>query len=95
MEESLKKDRIQRLEKKLTETFIDEVNGLDEKGLRDKVVTLSKEIEDIERAKEADADLAALKDRVKELAGAYSDAKKDKSNKLKYVLFLLEEKGKL
>lgn len=95
MEESLKKDRIQKLERKLTETFIDEVRGLDEKGLRDKIVNLSKEIEDIDRAKEADADLAALKDKVKELAGAYFDAKKDKTNKLKYVLLLLEEKGKL
>lgn len=95
MEESKRKNTLEKLMKKLSESFVDDVKVADEKTLRDKIVQLSKEIEDIEEAKKADATLNSLREQVKDLAGAYKDAKKEKTDRLKYVILTLEERGKL
>jgi len=95
MEESKRKATIEKLNKKLPESFIDDVKVADEKSLRDKIVQLSKEVEDIDETKKSDPTLNTLKEQLKDLAGGYRDAKKDRTDRLKFILLTLEERGKL
>lgn len=46
-----------------------------------------------ERLRDADENLTAAKAVVKDLAGAYKDAMKYQTAKIKYALFCLEQKG--
>lgn len=95
MDQPTRKNTLERLMKKLAESFVDDVRVSDEKTLRDKIVQLSKEIEDIEEAKKTDANLNSLREQVKDLAGAYKDAKKEKTDRLKYIILTLTERGKI
>jgi hypothetical protein len=95
MEDSKKQDLFDKLTKKLAESFVDEVRGLDEKSLRDRVVTLSKELEDVRDEQKEDKTLNALKEQLKDLNGGYNDLKKEKTNRLKYLILTLENRGKL
>ncbi len=95
MEESKRKATMEKLNKKLPESFIDDVKVADEKNLRDKIVQLSKEVEDLDDTKKSDPTLNALKEQLKDLAGGYRDAKKDRTDRLKFILLTLEERGKL
>lgn len=84
--------RIDKLEKKLTDTFVAEARTSSKDKLEEKIVTLSKEIEAIEDAREADTKLTVAKEMVKDLAGAYGDARKEKKAKLTYILLTLKQK---
>lgn len=95
MEQGKRQKALEKLESKLTETFVDEVKTASEQRLRDLVVQLSKEIEEIEDHKESDPELKSLKEQLKELSAPYRDAKANKRNGLKYVLLVLEERGKI
>lgn len=95
MEKTKKAVALEKLSKQLSEVFVDEVRAADVKALKEKIVQLSKEIEDIEEAKKSDTRLNTLKEEIKDLAGAYRDAKKEKAARLKYVILTLEERGDL
>lgn len=95
MEEQKRRDTLDKLENSIEETFVDEVRVADEKLLRDKIVNLSKEIEDVEESKRTNTTLNSLKEQMKDLSGGYKDLKKQKNARLKYVILTLEERGKL
>lgn len=95
MEDSKRKDLIEKLNKKLPESFVDDVRAADEKSLRDKIVELSKQVEDVVESMKNDNTLNSLKEQVKDLSGGYNDVKKEKRSRLKYILLTLEERGKL
>lgn len=95
MEESKRQATLEKLQKHLAESFVDDVRVADEKAMRDKIVQLSKELEDHDEIKKNDSTLNALKEQVSDLNGGYKDARKEKSNRLKYVILTLEERGKL
>ena len=95
MEESKRDVEMDKLVKKLPESFVDDVRASDEKTLRDKVVNLSSELEEAIETQKSDATLNALKEQLKDLNGGYNDVKKEKRNRIKYVLMTLESRGKL
>ncbi len=95
MEESKVAARLEKLVKKLPDSFLDDVKISDEKTLRDKIVALSKEIEDVKETQKADRTLSALKEQLKDLNGGYNDLKKEKTNRLQFIILTLEERGKL
>lgn len=95
MEESKRKSTMEKLTKKLPDSFLDDVKVADEKSLRDKIVQLSKEVEDCDEEKKNDSKLNALKEQLKDLNGGYKDARKDRTDRLKYIILTLEERGKL
>lgn len=95
MEESKRKDTLDKLNKKLPESFVDDVRVADEKSLRDKIVELTKEIESVNDAMESDTKLQVLKEQVKDLSGGYTDVKKEKRNRLKFIILTMQERGKL
>jgi hypothetical protein len=95
MEESQNALKMQKLEKQLEETFVDEVRAASNENLMDRVINLSKEVEDNQNDKKNDGKLNSLKDDVKALAGGYNDLIKDKKKRIQLILLLLEERGKL
>jgi hypothetical protein len=95
MEESRRDAEMDKLVKKLPESFVDDVRASDEKTLRDKIVNLSSELEEAVETQKADSTLKALKEQLKDLNGSYNDVKKEKRNRIKYVLMTLESRGKL
>jgi hypothetical protein len=95
MEESKRKAVMEKLNKKLPESFQDDVKVADEKTLRDKIVSISKSVEDLDEEKKNDAKLNALKEQLKDINGGYKDARKDLTDRLKYIILTLEERGKL
>jgi polynucleotide 5'-kinase involved in rRNA processing len=86
---------MEKLMKKLPDSFVSSVRAGDERTLKDLVVNLSKEIEDVREQQKEDSTLNALKEKMKDLNGGYQDVKKEKTNRLKFILMSLESKGKL
>ena len=95
MEETKRKATLEKLSKKIEETFVDDIRTADEKNLRDKIVQISKQLEDHDETKKNDGTLNNLKEQVADLNGGYRDARKEKSDRLKYVILTLEERGNL
>jgi uncharacterized coiled-coil DUF342 family protein len=84
-----------KLEKKLEETFVDSVRSLSEGEMKDKVVSLSQELEKVSQMQKEDVKLNELKDQLKDFNGGYNDSKKEFKKRIQYLLLLLESKGKL
>ena len=82
-----------KLEKKLGADLSVELGKSSNDRLKELIVNLSKEIEQIEQERDADAKLQELKEMLKDLNGGYSDAKKDRKIRLQYCLMLLQERG--
>lgn len=61
--------------------------------LKKMIVTAEGNIFDIEKAKEKDAELQSAREKSRGLAAPYNDAKNAQTAKIKYILFLLDEKG--
>lgn len=73
--------------------FADEVNGLSVDALNAKLAQLAKDGEAVEDAKEADEELARIRDEAKLMADPYRDARKVLRLKSRYVINLIKEKG--
>lgn len=82
-----------KLEKKIGADVAKEMQASDGAKLKEVVVSLSKDIENIETAKADDGKLNTLKEQLKDLNGAYGDARKEKKQKLQYAILLLQERG--
>lgn len=82
-----------KLAKNLPTGFQDEANSLDEAGLKRVIIESEGNLSTIDKEKQADHKLTAAKELVKDLSGAYRDATKAQSAKIKYCIFLLENKG--
>lgn len=73
--------------------FKDAADGASVEELKEMVLKAEKNIYVIEQEKAADMKLAGLKEQLKDINGAFSDAKKCQTAKLQYALYMLESKG--
>jgi len=73
--------------------FVAEVLGLSASDLDARILTLVKEIESINQAKEADEEFLAAKELVREMAAPYNESKRGAQLRIKYLIQLIGEKG--
>jgi hypothetical protein len=74
--------------------FIDEVMSMTSDQLKDKIVSLARNQEEILTAKEKDMDLLSLSEQLKTAKETYSLPLKAIKLKVKYLVEMLEAKGK-
>lgn len=87
-------ERMHKLRKKLGDDgLIEELEGLDEDGLRARISRCETNILESEKAKAADTELAALKDKVKEANSPYAETKKTQRAIAEYAACLLDKAG--
>jgi hypothetical protein len=84
-----------KLEKSIEETFVDSVRALSEPEIKNRLVNIAKELEDVQNEQKENAQLNELKEQLKVLNSGYSELKKEKKKRIKYLLLLLESRGKL
>lgn len=84
---------IKKIIAKLPTGFVEEAAGLDGDALRAAIVRAEERIRETEREQGQDEELAGAREIVKDLAGAYNDAKRAQRAKIAYALHLLEERG--
>ena len=84
---------IKKIIAKLPVGFVEEAAGLDGDGLRAAIVRAEELVRETEREQGADEKLQGAREIVKDLAGAYNDAKRAQRAKIAYALHLLEERG--
>lgn len=73
--------------------FVTEVVGLSVEELDARVLKLAKEVEAIQDAKEADEEYQTAKELVTEMAAPYNESKRGAQMRIKYLIFLINEKG--
>lgn len=88
-------DKLQTLRKKLDDNFVDSVKAKQNDDLREMIVGLSKEIQDVDQEKAKDNTLKTLRTQKSDLEGGYRDKKKFVDQKRQYVLLTLQERGNL
>lgn len=88
-------EKLATVQKKLDNDFpgySDAVNGMTLSELRDSVLSMSKNVEEIKLAKEADQALQDASALAKELAAPYNEAAKKAAQKLQFMNLLLKSK---
>jgi hypothetical protein len=80
---------------KLPSGYAEEVAGYDDARLQAELVQCEANIHQVETEKAADEKLNGARELVKDLAGPYRDAVSAQRAKIKYVLAMLLERGKL
>lgn len=88
-------NKLQDLKKKLDDLFTDEIKVLGADALKEKVVQLSKQVEEVEQEKAKDGKLKQLRSDKSDLEGGYRDKKKLIDRQRQYVLLTLQERGNL
>jgi hypothetical protein len=73
--------------------FIDNANSMNTDDLKKLILKCEGDLNEVEQAKEADTKLADAKETVKEFAAPYTETKKLLTSKIKYAVYLLEERG--
>lgn len=91
----MSESRISKLVDKLDEEFVVEVNSMANDKVKDLIVNLNKEVEDLQDQKKNDPKIKALSEDLKDLRGGYNDVLKPKKTKIQYLLLLLEERGNI
>ena len=86
---------IEKLLKKLPTGFADDVAGFNEQQLKDAVLQSEANIRRVEQERDADEKLAGAKELLKDLNGPYRDAIGAQRAKIAYLMYTLEERGKL
>ena len=86
---------IKKIIAKLPAGFVEDAAGMDGEQLRAEIVKAETNIREVEREMGADEKLAGAREIVKDITGAYNDAKKAQRAKIAYSLHLLEERGEL
>ena len=79
--------------KKLPTGFADEADALSEEELKKLIIRSENNINTIEKEKDADPKLNGAKEITKSLTGPYREATSAQKAKIKYALYLLENKG--
>lgn len=79
--------------KKLPEGFFDGMQSADTEELKSKILESERHIYEIEQEKEENEKLKAIKEEAKILGSSFRDAKNTEEAKIKYCLYLLEERG--
>lgn len=88
-------EKMFKLRKVVPADMVEEFQALDEEGLHARIVKSGENIYETEKAEEADEDLRALKEDLKEARGPYTDAKKLQKSIASYCYCLLETMGKI
>lgn len=80
---------------KLPTGFAEEADAMSDTKLKEALVQCETNIESIEKSQDEDDRLKGARELVKDLSAPYRDAKGAQRYKIKYVLHLLGERGKL
>jgi hypothetical protein len=83
----------QKWSKKLPDGWSEMANSMKEDELKKVILECESSLYDNERAKEADAKLQKAKEEAKEAGAVYKDTKDTQTAKIKYALYVLEERG--
>jgi|ERR1700722_4520352 len=79
--------------KKLEQEFVDSLTAMDTEEIKKRVLEAESNIYEMESAKEKDAELSDAREKVKELSKVYRETKATDTAKIKYCLFVLENRG--
>lgn len=85
----------EKLEKSVGESFAEEMRSAQDEKVKDTLVNLTQEIEQQKGLKKDDQKLIELKAQKDALSGGYNDIIKFNKTKIKYLLTVLESRGKL
>lgn len=88
-------EKLAAVQKKLDQEFpgySDAINGMTLTELRDSVLSMSKNVEEIKLAKEGDKALKDASALAKELAAPYNEAARKSAQKLQFMNLLLKSK---
>lgn len=86
---------IKKIIAKLPAGFVEDAAGMDGDGLRAEIIRAETSIREVEREMGNDDKLQGAREIVKDIVGAYNDAKRAQRAKIAYSLHLLEERGEL
>ncbi len=78
---------------KLNEEFMNAMMGSEAEEIKKNIVMAEGQINGIEAAKENDQELEDLRVKVKEISAPYRESKAIETAKIKYCLYILEERG--
>jgi hypothetical protein len=78
---------------KVEPNFTESANSMKEDELKKLILSCESDINEVEKAKEGDTQLAAAKENVKQYGASYRETKTLLTAKIKYALHILEERG--
>jgi hypothetical protein len=84
---------INKVMKKLSPEFIDAIDGMNGDEIKSRILTCESNLYDVEKAKDEDEKLTKAKETAKELAAPYRENKSLEMAKIKYCLYILENRG--
>lgn len=79
--------------KKIDQEFLDNVQSMDTEDIKKRVLEQESVVYDIENGKEEDKDLTEAREKVKEFSKPYREKKAEATAKIKWCLFVLENRG--
>lgn len=87
--------KLEKIEKILTSTLLEEMDGLSAEDLKGAVLTAAQSIKAVQEELEANPKYQECKENLKALSQGLKDVKKFQNAKVAYALHLLEEGGKV
>lgn len=79
--------------KKMPIEFIDSINAMDENEIKARILTCEQHLYEIDDAMDNDEKLLSAKEGVKEFSKPYRETKQTETAKIKYCMFVLENRG--
>jgi hypothetical protein len=79
--------------KKLEQEFVDNLEGMETEEIKKNILACESHLYEVENEKEQDKDLNDVREKVKELSKKYRENKSNATAKIKYCLFVLENRG--
>lgn len=79
--------------KKIPTEFVDSVSSMDENEIKERILTCEQHLYEIDEAMDKDDKLNGAKENVKEFSKPYRETKQTESAKIKYCMFVLENRG--
>lgn len=75
--------------------YVEDTAGMNGDQLRAEIIKAEASLREVDKELKADEKLQGAKELLKDLSGAYSDAKKAQRAKIAYTLHMLDERGEL
>jgi len=79
--------------KKIEPEFLDNVNAMDTEEIKKRLLEQESAVYDAENEKEEDKELTEAREKVKEFSKPYREKKAQATAKIKYCMFVLENRG--
>ena len=86
---------IKKIAAKLPSGYAEEAAGMSGSQLRDEIIKAETSLHEVDKELKADEKVTGARELLKDLVGAYNDAKKAQRAKIQYAIHLLEERGEL